>query len=183
MFSWNKKHRPIHEEAMMHFLDPRKRGQKFVCQKKTQAKNNPVTPNVPSRPTQETAVIPVDNKVENQGNVMEANASVDGTDSTSPQEFTELSRTTHPKGTVLLSTIMQNGAISYRSADVKVWMDGRKWRVSDNEARRLQQEWRSSPTTQLELVADDEGKVQVIVKDESTFFQRVWLSLSGFISG
>ena len=44
-----------------------------------------VTPNVPSRPTQETSVIPVDNKVENQGNVIEANAPVDGTDSTSPQ--------------------------------------------------------------------------------------------------
>ena len=98
-------------------------------------------------------------------------------------EFTELSRTTHPRGTVLLSTIMQNGAISYRSVDVTVWMDGRKWRVSDKEARRLQQEWRSSPTARLKLVADDEGKVQVIVKDETTFFQRVWLSLSGFIWG
>ena len=78
---------------------------------------------------------------------------------------------------------MQNGAISYRSADVTVWMDDRKWRVSDNETRRLQQEWRSSPTAQLKHVADDEGKVQVIVKDETTFFQRVWLSLSGFIWG
>ncbi|XP_068685023.1 uncharacterized protein [Montipora foliosa] len=85
MFSWNKKHRPIHEEAMMHSLDPRKRGQKFVCQKKTQDNNNLVTPNVPSRPTQETSVIPFDNKVENQGSVIETNASFDGTDSTSSQ--------------------------------------------------------------------------------------------------
>ena len=29
IFSWNKKHRPIHEEAMRHFLDPSKRGFKF----------------------------------------------------------------------------------------------------------------------------------------------------------
>ena len=29
IFSWDKKHRMIHEEAMQHFLDPGKRGSKF----------------------------------------------------------------------------------------------------------------------------------------------------------
>ena len=29
IFSWDKKHRLIHEEAMRHFLDPEKRGSKF----------------------------------------------------------------------------------------------------------------------------------------------------------
>lgn len=29
IFSWNEKHRPIHEQAMRHFLDPSKRGFKF----------------------------------------------------------------------------------------------------------------------------------------------------------
>ena len=29
IFSWNKEHRPIHEEAMLHFLDPEKMGEKF----------------------------------------------------------------------------------------------------------------------------------------------------------
>ena len=29
IFSWDEKHRPIHEEAMQHFLDPGKRGYKF----------------------------------------------------------------------------------------------------------------------------------------------------------
>ena len=29
IFSWDKKHRMIHEEAMRHFLDPSKRGAKF----------------------------------------------------------------------------------------------------------------------------------------------------------
>ena len=29
IFSWNKEHRPIHEEAMRHYLDPGKRGSKF----------------------------------------------------------------------------------------------------------------------------------------------------------
>ena len=29
IFSWDKKHRPIHEQAMWHFLDPSKRGLTF----------------------------------------------------------------------------------------------------------------------------------------------------------
>jgi len=29
IFSWDEKHRPIHEQAMQHFLDPSKRGFKF----------------------------------------------------------------------------------------------------------------------------------------------------------
>ena len=29
IFSWDKKHRMIHEEAMRHFLDPSKKGSKF----------------------------------------------------------------------------------------------------------------------------------------------------------
>ena len=30
IFSWEKEHRPIHEEAMIHFLDPQDKKQKFV---------------------------------------------------------------------------------------------------------------------------------------------------------
>ena len=30
IFSWDTKHRPIHEEALRHFLDPSKKGFKFV---------------------------------------------------------------------------------------------------------------------------------------------------------
>ncbi|KAL9963906.1 hypothetical protein ACROYT_G027461 [Oculina patagonica] len=32
VFSWDKKHRAIHEEAMLHFFDPSKKGQKFDYQ-------------------------------------------------------------------------------------------------------------------------------------------------------
>ena len=34
IFSWNQKHRAIHEEALVHFLDQRKRGEKFEYQPK-----------------------------------------------------------------------------------------------------------------------------------------------------
>ena len=30
IFSWDREHRPIHEEAMLHFLDPEKKGETFV---------------------------------------------------------------------------------------------------------------------------------------------------------
>ena len=29
-FSWNQKHRPIHEKALLHYFDPNKNGQKFA---------------------------------------------------------------------------------------------------------------------------------------------------------
>ena len=34
IFSWNKKHRAIHEEALLHYFDPSKKGQKFEYQPK-----------------------------------------------------------------------------------------------------------------------------------------------------
>ena len=30
IFSWDKEHRPIHEEALLHYFDPEKKGEKFV---------------------------------------------------------------------------------------------------------------------------------------------------------
>ena len=32
VFSWNKNHRVIHEEAILHYFDPSKKGQKFEYQ-------------------------------------------------------------------------------------------------------------------------------------------------------
>jgi len=34
IFSWNKQHREIHEEALLHYFDPSKKGQKFKYQSK-----------------------------------------------------------------------------------------------------------------------------------------------------
>ncbi|XP_022804627.1 uncharacterized protein LOC111341863 [Stylophora pistillata] len=34
IFSWDKKHREIHEEAILHFLDSKKKGEKFVYEQK-----------------------------------------------------------------------------------------------------------------------------------------------------
>lgn len=40
VFSWNEKHRAIHEQALLHFLDPKKAGVKFDCQSEMPAKTD-----------------------------------------------------------------------------------------------------------------------------------------------
>ena len=44
IFSWNQKHREIHEEALRHFFDSRKKGQKFEYQPKRSLHPKPSTP-------------------------------------------------------------------------------------------------------------------------------------------
>ena len=43
IFSWNMKHREIHEEALVHFFDTSKKGQKFEYQMKPKLSPTPVT--------------------------------------------------------------------------------------------------------------------------------------------
>ena len=43
VFSWNEEHRPIHEEAMLHFLDPGNNGKAFNPNKKPKMENVPVS--------------------------------------------------------------------------------------------------------------------------------------------
>ena len=88
--------------------------------------------------------------------------------------FTEGSQTTYPPNTVLLSTRMRYGVISYNSDDVETWRDDKKWRPSSVEARRVAQEWQSIPTAQIKLVTDKNGVVQVSIRDETTLADRVW---------
>ena len=59
IFSWNQKHRDIHEEALRHFFDSRKKGQKFEYQPKRRLPSKPsVTPPKSSAATD--AVPPLD---------------------------------------------------------------------------------------------------------------------------
>ena len=57
IFSWDKKHREIHEEALLHFFDPSKKGKKFECQppkrKIPQPPTSPAT-SLPSRAAEPT---------------------------------------------------------------------------------------------------------------------------------
>ncbi|CAH3152790.1 unnamed protein product, partial [Porites evermanni] len=44
IFSWDDGHRPIHEEALLHYFDPHKKEKKFVPEKKTEVANTQVLP-------------------------------------------------------------------------------------------------------------------------------------------
>ena len=44
IFSWGEKHRPIHEEALKHFFDPDRNGERFIYQSPTQAADPTLKP-------------------------------------------------------------------------------------------------------------------------------------------
>ena len=50
IFSWDQKHRPIHEEALLHFFDPGKRGSKFEYTPKPEPLPRPKEPDVTPAP-------------------------------------------------------------------------------------------------------------------------------------
>ena len=77
-----------------------------------------------------------------------------------PAAFQEGSR-----GTVLLSTLMRYGVVSYKNTDVETWKDGGKWRLSDASAGLLWERWNSTPMARLELVTDDNGVATVKVTE------------------
>ena len=68
---------------------------------------------------------------------------------------------------------MRHGVISYEAEDVEIWEDDKKWRVPPNEARRLKILWKSVPIARLKLVTDDDGVVQMTVKNETGIIQQV----------
>ena len=49
IFSWNKQHREIHEEALLHYFDPSKKGRKFEYQPKPKATPLPKRADPPPR--------------------------------------------------------------------------------------------------------------------------------------
>lgn len=85
-----------------------------------------------------------------------------------PAAFQEGSKTSYPRGTVLLSTRMRYGVVSYENTDVATWKDGGKWRLSDVFAGLLREEWKSTPVARLELVTDDNRVATVKVTDETS---------------
>ena len=53
IFSWNKKHKEIHEEVLLHHFDPRKKGQKFEYQPKLKLVRKTEEPDVTLPPARD----------------------------------------------------------------------------------------------------------------------------------
>lgn len=157
IFSWNKTHRKIHEEALFHYFDPRKNGKKFQYQPKLRQKQDygeaPLgdrkeTPQPRGNAKQEKPSVEpkfVGEKPQNKGN--------QAGERTGERETSELRRSQnqpnygaaamrcnphYPEGIVLLETRLFQGQISYK-----------KWHI-----RERQDAWKPSDTQVLNVRAD-----------------------------
>lgn len=89
--------------------------------------------------------------------------------------FTEGVSTHYQSETVLLSTIVRSGVVSYEAKDVKVWKDDQKWRLSSSAVEKLREDYKSTPTACVKFVTDSNGVVQVrVVEVDVSFASRLW---------
>lgn len=183
IFSWNQKHRPIHEEALLHYFDPEKKGQRFDPQTPTAATpklpGHPPTPShhsdiqqedseisVPkSADTEEAALQRSGTQGQNSGCQYEEDGEQQTLDVTQTrlQDSDENSGKSNLRRILKLQTSLRYGKISYRSADVETW-DG-SWNPPDSEVKKLKQEYKSTRVIRLTIFVDENDKIcGVIVK-------------------
>ena len=69
-----------------------------------------------------------------------------------------------PSGTVLLSTRICNGVISYEQGDARFWNNNRAWRPPDDVAEALRERWALTAHAAVEFVVDDDGVAKPTVR-------------------
>ncbi|XP_068686767.1 uncharacterized protein [Montipora foliosa] len=187
ILSWNKKHRPIHEEALRHFLNPGKKGCTFHY--------TPPPKLVPSH-TEPDSFPPLEAShtdrepllMEQEQDKLEEtthSSLVDrGGDKPEPyrrsfgdryeqecdyRRFTENDADTstssaasgkladYPAGKVLLETRLHYGTISYQAEDIIQWTD--RWLPPDRHVAHLKQEFGSTPEAKVQFTAIGNGGV------------------------
>ena len=62
-----------------------------------------------------------------------------------------------PRRTVLLSTPIRYGVISYEQGDAKFWNNNRAWRPPDDVVQTLRRDWASTAYATVEFITDDNG--------------------------
>ena len=80
---------------------------------------------------------------------------------------------TPPSGTVLLSTRLRYGEISYETRDATFWNDDRKWRPSAKVEEDLRRDWKSTAIANAKFITDDRGEVKTATVTV-TLSERVW---------
>ncbi|XP_078380102.1 uncharacterized protein LOC144663042 isoform X1 [Oculina patagonica] len=177
IFSWNKKHREIHEEALLHYFDPSKKGQKFVYQPKPKpvprVKEPKITP--PSAVDIPEEFGPSDDKEPllggyGNGGSIRRSSGQEGPKSEFSVDLEEPSfgalrvqsdsgtaPADYPEGTVLLSTRMRYGKISYEVEDVENW--DQRWQPSERTVRDLGQDWKSVAVAKVLFITNASGGV------------------------
>ncbi|XP_022804644.1 uncharacterized protein LOC111341874 isoform X2 [Stylophora pistillata] len=173
IFSWNKKHRAIHENALKHYFDPSKKGQKFMNQLvaeparigpeleeetlitsllATQSQSPEISLQVPSDIEEDTK-IPVDEQQAEIEDESEPSAlQVSASHFSTPHEQSRF---------LLLETRIRYGKISYESKDVVTWVES--WQPSERDAEDLEQKCKSTPVATLKMYGDKSGELHRVV--------------------
>ena len=83
-----------------------------------------------------------------------------------------LSPASLPSGTVLLSTRICYGDISYDDGGARFWENNRTWRPPDDVVQKLKKDWASTAYATVEFITDDNGVAEPRVK--VTAADRFW---------
>lgn len=91
--------------------------------------------------------------------------------------FTTGSSPASPRsGTVLLSTRICNGVISYEQGDARFWNNNRAWRPPDDVAEALRERWALTAYATVEFIVDDNGVAMPRVR--ITLADNIWNNCS-----
>lgn len=81
-----------------------------------------------------------------------------------------------PSGTVLLSTRICNGVISYEQGYARFWNNNRAWRPPDDVAEALRERWALTAYATVEFIVDDNGVAKPTVR--VTLADNIWNNCS-----
>ena len=77
-----------------------------------------------------------------------------------------------PSGTVLLSTRILSGVISYEQGHARFWNNNRAWRPPDDVVQALRERWASTAYATVEFKTDNNGVATPTVKE--SLADNIW---------
>ncbi|XP_078380107.1 uncharacterized protein LOC144663044 isoform X3 [Oculina patagonica] len=179
IFSWNKQHRAIHEEALLHFFDPNKKGLKFVYQPKPKPKpeepeiTQPAVKDIPEEPAKQDAMdrrLPKDESgARNRGYYSEQEEQKRELRSqqkhaTSYGAIAPVANVDYPANTVLLDTHMDRGKISYKQKHIR--NQENNWKPSDKQVSDLMELHKATPKARVKFISKGNGGIHYQVDPE-----------------
>nr|XP_058946161.1 uncharacterized protein LOC131774155 [Pocillopora verrucosa] len=177
IFSWNQKHRPIHEKALLHYFDPDKSGQKFtVSQPDSEVTSAPprgpfAAPSRHLDSQQESPEISQQVPSDTENHADEQQTEEQNEDESEPSAL----QVSDPHISIdneqlLLETRMRYGKISFESKDVVTRVEN--WQPSEEDAKDLEQKWKSTPVAKLKVFGNKSGEIHRVVVTPTRAFPR-----------
>ncbi|CAH3119328.1 unnamed protein product [Pocillopora meandrina] len=175
IFSWNKQHRAIHEEALLHHFDPNKKGQMFHHQ--SPSTNQPPIPVLPSQAKSPELKNPQKPKSPPRressdpsfSNQRDAQGDLDYSQRNFPEEksihfentqqlvwATQFSVKSPP--TVLLRGFARYGKVPDQIGDLQIWDP--EFKVPDDIQERLLKKLRNTPLIGMIVIKRSDGEIE-----------------------